>query len=468
MANLIDSNNRGSFGSKFGVIAAAAGSAVGLGNIWRFPYVAGENGGGAFLLVYLGFIILIGIPVMLSELTIGRSAQLNALGSFKKLAPGKPWFLVGFMGIVAAFVILSFYSTVAGWTLEYVWGSISNSYQGQTPEQLAQGFSDFKAGTYRPVAWQILFMLFTVGIVLAGVQKGIEKYTKMLMPLLLVLIIILCVRSVTLEGASKGLEFLFKPDFSKINGNVILEALGQAFFSLSIGMGTLITYGSYIRKDNNLASTAVQVSFTDTFIAILAGVAIFPAVFAFNIAPGSGPGLVFITLPNIFLQMPGGYFFSLMFFVLLTVAALTSSISVLEVVVAYLSEELKITRKKATLMAASAITVLGVFCTLSWGALEGVHLTVGAKEATDMGEVGEKMYIFDIFDWIASNLLLPLGGFFIVLFTGWFMGKKLVKKEISNNGEFKVPMLNVFLFIVKFIAPVAIAFILLNKLGIIN
>jgi NSS family neurotransmitter:Na+ symporter len=410
-------SERGNFGSKFGVIAAAAGSAVGLGNIWRFPYVAGENGGGAFLLVYLGFILLIGIPVMLSELSIGRSAQLNAFGSFKKLAPGKPWYLIGLLGIVAAFVILSFYSTVAGWTLEYVYTSIANAHKGFTPEQFEQTFETFKSGTFRPVFWQMIFMALTAGIVLAGVQKGIEKYTKALMPLLFVLIVILCIRSVTLPGAKSGLEFLFKPDFSKINANVILEALGQAFFSLSIGMGTLITYGSYIRKDNNLPKIATQVSLTDTLIAILAGVAIFPAVFAFNIEPNSGPGLVFLTLPNIFQQMAGGYVFAILFFILLSVAALTSSISVLEVVVAYMVEELKMPRKKATIISSSAIALVGLACTLSWSTFKDIGITFNQSATTDMAmETSEKMLIFDIFDFAASNIFLPLGGVLIVIF----------------------------------------------------
>lgn len=466
MASIKELTSRGSFGSKFGVIAAAAGSAVGLGNIWRFPYVAGENGGGAFLLIYIGFILLIGIPVMLTELSIGRKAQLNALGSFKKLAPGKPWYLVGFMGIVAAFVILSFYSTVAGWTLEYVFGSITNAYKGMSPEQLSDSFDKFKSGTWRPILLQLIFMLLTAGIVLAGVKKGIEKYTKLLMPLLLLLIIILGIRSVTLPGAEKGLAFLFKPDFSKISGKVIIEALGQAFFSLSIGMGTLITYGSYIQKNNNLANTAFQVSLTDTLIAILAGIAIFPAVFAFNIEPNSGPGLVFITLPNIFLQMSGGHLFSILFFVLLIVAALTSSISVLEVVVAYLVEEIKITRRNATLLASVGISLTGVLCTMSWGTLKDVGITVASKTTTDMAVGGQRMLIFDLFDYFASNILLPLGGLLIVVFAAWVLGKNKLKTEITNQGQLKIRLFSLFMFVIKFIAPLAIAAIFLNGIGL--
>src|SRR6056297_477972 len=302
-----DFSNRDGFGSKFGAIAAAAGSAIGLGNIWRFPYVVGENGGGAFLFIYLAFIFAIGIPVMLSEFTIGRKAQRNPFGAFRKLAPGKPWYLVGLMGVVAAFMILAFYTAVAGWTLEYIYQSIMNGFGGKSPNEINTMFETFRQGSFRPILWFVIFMFLSGFIVASGVKKGIERYAKILMPVLLILIIILCIRSVTLPGAKDGLLFLFKPDFSKITGNTILEALGQAFFSLSIGMGTLITYGSYINRKENLGSTAVQVSIADTFIAVLAGVAIFPAVFAFGINPAEGPELVFITLPNIFLQMPGGY-----------------------------------------------------------------------------------------------------------------------------------------------------------------
>lgn len=453
MAN-IELPVRDNFSSKLGVIAAAAGSAVGLGNIWRFPYVAGENGGGAFLLIYLGFIFAIGFPVMLAELTIGRRAQRNALGSFKKLAPGKPWYLIGLMGIVAAFMILAFYSTIAGWTLEYLVQAFSNGFAGKSSEQLKESFEVFRSGTFRPLLWQLVFMFLTAFIIYKGVKHGIEKYTKILMPVLVVLIIVVCIRSLTLDGAKEGMAFLFKPDFSKITWPVILDALGQAAFSLSIGMGTLITYGSYIRKDTNLPTTALQVTAADTIIAILAGVMIFPAVFAFNIDPAEGSGLVFIVLPNIFEQMPGGYFFAIIFFTLLSIAALTSTVSVLEVVVAYFSEELNMSRGKATIIAASAITVVGVFATLSFGPL---------KNATILDKT-----VFEWFDYISANLLLPLGAIFIVLFVGWYLGKRNVKDEITNQGELRGRLINVFMMIVKFIAPIAITLVFIYGLGLIG
>ena len=445
---------RDGFGSKFGILAAAAGSAIGLGNIWRFPYVTGENGGAAFLLIYLFFVLLIGVPVMLSEFTIGRRAQRNPIGAFIKLAPKKLWFLVGVAGVAAAFMILAFYSTVAGWTLHYTYLSIINAFDGKTGADLSTMFTQFQSGNYLPLFWQVLFMILTAGIVIAGIKDGIEQYTKILMPLLFVILIVLDIRAVTLKGAGEGLSFLFSPDFSKITSATVLEALGQAFFSLSLGMGTMITYGSYIGKKENLQSTALEVSIADTLVAILAGVAIFPAVFAFKIEPSAGPGLVFMTLPGIFEQMPGGYIFGLLFFLLLVVAALTSSISVLEVVVAYVSEELNFNRKKATLLASLGIMILGVMATLSFGTMKDFHL---------FGKT-----TFDLLDFSSANIMLPLGGFFIVLFVGWKLGKKEVLDEISNSGKIQIYLFNTFLFIVKFIAPIAIALVFMNGIGLIK
>ena len=449
----IPSGERDSFGSSIGVIAAAAGSAIGLGNIWRFPYLTGQNGGGAFLLIYLGFIIAIGFPVMLAELTIGRRGQKNAMGTFKKLAPGKPWYVIGLMGIVAAFMILAFYSTIAGWTLEYLVQAVSNGFSGKSSLELKDTFESFQAAPFRPVLWQLVFMFLTGYIVFSGVKKGIEKYSKILMPVLFLLIIIISIRSLTLPGAGAGLDFLFKPDFSKITWKVLLAALGQAAFSLSIGMGTLITYGSYINKDVNLPSTAIQVTAADTFIAILAGVMIFPAVFAFNIDPAEGTGLVFIVLPKIFGQMSGGYFFAILFFILLGIAALTSTVSMLEVVVAYFSEELNLPRKKASIISSLAISVVGIFATLSFGPLREV-------------QIFDKS-IFDWLDFLSISILLPLGAILIVLFVGWYLGKENVIDELSNEGKLKVKFFPVFMLIVKFIAPIAITMVFIYGLGMI-
>jgi NSS family neurotransmitter:Na+ symporter len=444
-------NTRDSFGSKFGVFAAVVGSAVGLGNIWRFPYMAGENGGGAFLVVYFAFVLIIGIPVVISEFIIGRQGQSNSYGAFKKLAPGKPWYLVGLMGIFASFIILAFYSTIAGWTLEYVFLSVKNIFipPAGSPEEV---FQAFHTNSFLPVLWQIIFMILTALIIYCGVQKGIEKYSKILMPTLFLILVVLSVKAISLPDSSEGLKFLFKPDFSKINSTVILSALGQAAFSLSIGMGCLITYGSYIKKDNNLTKMAFSVSLADMSIAILAGVAIFPAVFSFGINPEQGPGLVFIVLPSVFQQMIGGTFFALLFFILLAIAALTSAISLLEVIVAYFTEEFRLKRLTATALATTLAVGLGVFTTLSFGALKG--FTVFNKT------------LFDSCDFLATNILLPLGAFCIVVFLGWFYNKKYTKDELSNQGTLKVGLFPVFLFIIRFLAPLAILLTFLHGLGV--
>ena len=445
---------RDSFGSKFGVIAAAAGSAVGLGNIWKFPYIAGVYGGAAFLFVYLAFILAIGIPVMLSELIIGRSSRRNAFGAFKVLAPGTHWQYIGILGVSAAFLILSFYGVVAGWSVEYIVVSLENGFANKSPEEISTMYNTFIGSPIKPVVYQLIFMLVTGAIVIIGIKKGIEKYTKILMPLLVVILLILCVKSLSLEGAKAGLTFLFKPDFSKLTGDGILSALGHAFFTLSLGMGTLITYGSYINRDNNLFSTVINVTVADTVIAILAGIAIFPAVFAFGIEPSQGPGLIFLTLPNVFHQMPGGAIFSFLFFVLLTVAALTSSISILEVVVAYFIEEFNLGRKTSTVLATVLISLLGIVCSLSMGVLSPYTLF--------------GLNFFDLMDWISANLLLPVGGLFISIFIGWFFGRKKVQEEMAKGSTFGGALLSVFMFLVKFIAPIAIAIVILNKIGLLN
>jgi NSS family neurotransmitter:Na+ symporter len=444
---------RDSFTGRFGIIAAAAGSAIGLGNIWKFPYITGIYGGAAFILVYLICILLIGLPVMLGEFSIGRMGQKNAVGAFKAVAPKKKWYLIGVMGVAAAFMILSFYGVVAGWTIDYTIKALGNSFVDKTPGDLETMFTGFITQPFMPLIWQILFMIATAFILVGGVSKGIEKYAKILMPLLLVIIIILDIRAITLDGAEKGLEFLFKPDFSKLSSEAILNALGHAFFSLSLGMGTLITYGSYIGKRESLSGMAVQVTFLDTIIALMAGIAIFPAVFAFGIEPGSGPGLVFITLPNVFQQMPGGYIFGVMFFFLLFVAALTSSISLLEVIVAYFSEELKVSRKKAIVIATIGITIIGIFCSFSMGVMSDYKLF--------------ELNFFDLLDFIASNILLPLGGMFIIIFVGWFLSRDSLEKELTNNGSISANYLPIFLILAKFIAPIAIAIVFLHGIKVI-
>ncbi len=441
------SSPRDSFTSKFGVIAAAAGSAIGLGNIWRFPYETGVNGGGAFLVIYLLCILIIGLPVMISEFLIGRSAQRNPVGAFRQLAPKKPWFLIGLMGVVAAFMILAFYTVVAGWTLEYIYQSLLGKLEHKDPVQLKGMFDSFRYESYRPLLWFVIFISLTGWVVIAGISKGIEKYTKILMPLLLLMLIVMAVYVLTLPNAFRGLEFLFKPDFSKITPEVILKALGQAFFSLSIGMGTLITYGSYIKKKENIASTSLSVVGADTFIAVLAGIAIFPAIFALSDVQSldmkqlADEGLVFITLPSILYSVPGGQILSTMFFVLLAVAALTSTISVLEVIVTYFVEELRLTRKKATISAVASVSVLGVLSVFLTG-------------------------VFGFLNFTTANILLPLGGLFIVVFAGWFLSRTIMRDELTNSSSLKGRYIPVYLFLVKFIAPIAIAIVFIY--GILN
>lgn len=447
-------NTRDSFGSKFGAIAALAGSAVGLGNIWKFPYEAGNNGGGAFLIIYIFFTLAIGLPIMLSEFALGRRGQQNAFGTFKTLAPGSKWYLFGLLSIIAAAFILSFYGTVSGWTLEYVWLAISGSFHHQTAEGIRETFNTFISHPYKAVIWQISFMVITGAIIVAGVKKGIERYTKMMMPVLFVIVVLLGIRASTLPGATEGLKFLFYPDFSKLTGQSILSALGQAFFSLSLGMGVLLTYASYIRKTENLAHISLQVITTDTLVAILSGIAILPAVFSFGIDPQAGPGLVFLTLPQVFQSMPLGYFWAILFFILLTFAALTSAISLMEVVVAYLVEEKKMSRLKATITTTSSIGLLGIFCTLSFGPLQNIRFF--------------GLSIFDTFDFVSSNILLPLGGILICIFAGWRLDKSILYNEISNEGRLKFKFFKLYAFILKYVAPICIFLILLNSMGVLK
>jgi len=439
--------DRDSFTSKFGVLAALAGSAIGLGNIWRFPYVVGQNGGGAFLLIYVIFIAAIGVPVMMSEFMICRSAQLNPVGAFKKNAPGTKWHLVGMLGVVSVFIIFAFYTVVAGWTLEYVVQSVrwilfpaKFGFESMNNEALTVFFRDhydsFTQGIWRPIIWFVVMMGLTGYIVISGVKNGIEKFAKILMPIFLMLLLILVSRSISLEGGREGLVFLFKPDFTQIKEapfQIVLEALGQAFFSLSIGMGTLITYGSYIKRKENLAGTAISVVAADTFVAILAGIAIFPAVFAFGIDPADGPDLVYKTLPVIFQNMSGGLIWAFLFFVLLCFAAITSTISMLEVIVAYFSEQMNMSRKKATILSMISAGFLGIICTVSPD-------------------------VFGFFN-ASPDLMLPLGGFFIVVFIGWFFTGDKSRQELSSDGLFKIRYHRLFTFLVKFVAPLAIAFL---------
>ena len=450
---------RGNFGSKLGVILASAGSAVGLGNIWRFPYETGNHGGAAFILIYLGCILLLGLPIMIAEFLIGRHSQANTARAYQILAPGTQWRWVGRMGVLAGFLILGYYSVVAGWTLEYIFEAVSNSFAGKTPAEFISSFQSFSSNPWRPALWLTLFLLATHFIIVKGVEKGIEKSSKIMMPTLFIIILILVGCSVTLPGAGKGIEFLLKPDFSKVDGNVFLGAMGQAFFSLSLGMGCLCTYASYFSKNTNLTRTAFSVGIIDTFVAVLAGFIIFPAAFSVGIQPDAGPSLIFITLPNVFQQAFSGipilaYIFSVMFYVLLALAALTSTISLHEVVTAYLHEEFNFTRGKAARLVTTGCILLGILCSLSLGV---------TKEFTIFG-----LGMFDLFDFVTAKLMLPLGGLLISIFTGWYLDKKIVWAEITNNGTLKVPTYKLIIFILKYVAPIAISVIFINELGLLK
>ena len=431
-----------------GAIVAAAGSAIGLGNIWRFPYTVGQNGGGAFLLLYILFVFFLGLPIMMSEFVIGRRSQRNTVGAFRQLGPQyKRWTFVGVLGIVAAFLIYSFYSTVAGWTLNYVFLSGSGQLSGRTPDEVSQVFASFTSGTAAPLVCQLAFILLTAAVVLLGVQKGIEKCTKILMPLLLVLMLLLCVRSLTLRGSSAGLAFLFEPDFSKLTWSSVLSALGQALFSLSIGMGALVTYGSYIRKEDNLFKTGVCVAGADTLIALLSGIAIFPAVFAFGMSPASGPSLVYEVLPNVFGSMPMGALFAVLFFLLLSIAALTSTISLLEIVVLWAVEELHMKRVTATFLVSLLVFALGTVCTLSFGPFADMQI---------MGKT-----FFECLDHLTATYMMPIGALCIILFLGWRYPKAEVFDELTNQGRLKAGYFRVYYFVLRFFAPIALFIILI-------
>ncbi len=433
---------RESWGSRIGFIMAAAGSAVGLGNIWRFPYLTGTNGGGAFILIYLVFVLGVGLSIMTAEFAVGRRANLAAAGAFKKFNPR--FTFVGVLGVLSAFFIMGFYPVVGGWALAYVFKSVTGLLSNQAA--IGDVFGAFITNSFEPLVWMLIFLLANIVIVARGVQGGIEKASKIMMPSLFVLFIIIAIRSITLPGAGAGLEFIFKPDFSQVTGSTFLAALGQAFFSLSLGMGCMLTYGSYLSKEENLPKNALIVTLMDTSVALIAAIAIFPALFAFGMEPAVGPGLVFVVVPSIFAQMGGlGVVLSVIFFIALTLAALTSSVSLLEVVVAYLIDERKMERKKAVSISGGIMVITGILSSLSLGALSGF---------TILG-VG----FFDFFDILTDKIFLAIGGMLIAIFAGWFMKKEDLKYELTNGGKVPFGLFELWYNIVKYIIPIAIGFV---------
>lgn len=446
---------RDTWGSKAAFILAAAGSAVGLGNIWGFPTVAAANGGGAFLLLYLICVVLIGAPVMLAELTIGRRSQRNPVGAFKAIKPGTSWGLVGALGVVTGVVILSFYSVIAGWTLTYVWKTLTGAF-GQGADTAAI-FGGVAGNAWGSIFTHLLFMAVTVYVVLGGVRDGIERWTKVLMPLLAVILVLLVIRAVTLSGAGAGLEFYLKPDFSDINGTVVLAAIGQAFFSLSLGMGAMITYGSYISRKDDLVTSALWVSGFDTLIAIMAGLIIFPTLFHAGLQAGEGgPGMVFVVLTSLLGTIPpaplGGILFGTMFFLLLSIAALTSSVSLLEVATAYFVDEKRWSRKKAAVWVGGVAFLLGIPSALGNGAVGWLSSLPGVG-------MDFLSFLFMLFGQYA----LVVGALFISLFAGWAWGVRGAGEEVrANDGKF--PLGRTWSFLIRFLAPVAIVLILAQLL----
>ena len=444
---------RDGFTSTFGVLAATLGSAVGLGNIWKFPYLTGENGGAGFLLVYVIATLLVGLPVMISEIMLGRQAKSDAVSGLIKLAPkGQPWWLIAAMGVTAAFLIMSFYSEVAGWVFAYIFKAASGEILSTDPAVTGAAFNSLITDPLQSLLWQWLVLALMGGILLMGVSKGIEAVTKRLMPVLFILLLVIGIRSLTLPGASEGLHFLFSPDFSKVAAGVVLTAMGLAFFKLSIGMGCMMTYGSYFRDDQHIPLTTVRVMCADLFVSMLAGIAIFPAVFAFGFEPTAGPSLLFITIPAVFASIPFGHLFMVLFFVLSAIAATGAMLSILEVPVSVLSERFHMSRRRATLINLLVLGAVGSTCALSNSTLADV-------------QIAGKTF-FDLFDFVSSNVLMPLGGIFLCLFVGWVWGFERMKTALTNGGELELAILKPLFFIIRYVSPPLILIVMLKRLGL--
>ncbi len=445
------------FRSRLGIILATAGSAVGLGNIWRFPYMTGQNGGAAFILLYIGCIFLLGIPGMVCEFIVGRRAGTNAVRAYGRLSGKQGWRAVGYMGIISSILIFGFYSVIAGWCLYYLSASVMNRLTGDS-QSILRFFQDFSSDMSLPILCGLLFIALTHMVVAKGVRGGIERVSKLLMPLLFILLLVIVVSSCLLPGAEKGIEFLFKPDFSKVTQETMLDALGQAFFSLSLGTACLCTYASYFGKEINLIKSAGQIALIDTLIAILAGLMIFPAAFSVGVNADSGPSLIFITLPNVFNQafssIPAiGYIISILFYALLALAALTSTISMHEISTSFFQEEMRLPRKKAVLIASSAATVICILSSLSMGAV------------TELQLFGKPL--LNCFDFLTAQLMMPTGALLTTIYVGWFAPLKVVRDEFTNKGTVAVRFFSIFLFAIRYICPVCIIMIFLHELGII-
>ena len=448
---------RATFGTKLGIVLATAGSAVGLGNVWRFPYMAGENGGAVFILIYVACVLVLGIPCMMSEFIIGRRAQANTARAYSVISGGTAWKAVGYLGVLTGFLITGYYAVVSGWCLEYIYAAIAGNLKGDAAF-VQHHFEQFSHNPWKPIYWMLLFFIITHLVIVRGVQRGIEKASKLLMPTLFVLLLVIVVAACTLSNASAGVDYLLRPDFSKVSSNVFLSALGQAFYSLSIAMGCLCTYASYFSRDTDLKRSAVQISIIDCFVAILSGLMIFPAAFSVGVSPDSGPALVFITLPNVFNQAFAavpllGTVVALLFYALLSLAALTSLMSLHEVSTAFFHEELKTTRRRGALIVTVSCAIIGAFCSLSLGGYDVLQVA------------GQSL--FDLFDFVTGQIFLPVGGFLTCLLLGWVVPKKDVKDEFTNGGTVKDRFFDIYLFSIRFVCPICILLIFLHQLGVI-
>ena len=442
------------FASRIGLILATAGSAVGLGNIWRFPTTTGENGGAAFILVYIVCTLLLGVPGMMSEFIVGRKAGTNAMRAYIKAGGRKSWGVVGLIGLLSSVIILGFYSVVAGWCIYYLLLAVSDKVLGDVVT-IKNHFETLVSSPWIPSLMAIVFIILTHSIIIRGVRGGIEKASRLMMPMLFVLLVVIIFASCSLPGAWQGVEFLFKPDFSKITGKVVFEALGQAFFSISLGTACLCTYAAYFDDKTNLLGSSAQIAIIDCGVAIMAGLMLFPAAFSVGVQPDAGPNLIFLTLPSVFehaFPHVVAYCVSILFFSLLTLAALTSTISIHEIGTSMLSEELKVKRWKAATCITVLCSVIGVFCALSMGPVP-------------MGVFGESL--FDNFDKLTSNILLPSGAFLTTLVVGWVMPRKVVMEQLSSGGRYKwMPWaVNIFFLLVRFVCPIGIALTFLNQIG---
>lgn len=447
---------RGNFGTELGMILATAGGAVGLGNVWRFPYMTGENGGAAFILVYFCCVLMLGIPCMLSEFIIGRHGASNTYRAYSLLSGGNAWKYVGLLGVATGFLIMGYYAVVSGWCLQYVYASFFGELTGNA-DFVNHYFAEFSSDPWRPVIWTLVILVITCLVITNGVRSGIERTSKMLMPTLFILLLVIVVASCLLPDSKRGMEFLFKPDFTKLDSDAFLGALGQSFYSLSIAMGCICTYASYFKRQTNLLKSALQVSLLDTLIAVLAGLMIFPAAFSVGVNPGSGPSLVFVTLPNVFNQAFAvvplvGMLVSVFFYALLSLAAITSLMSLHEVSTAFLIEELHITRRTAATFVTAGSLFIGIFCSLSFSDIP--WLSFGGRT------------LFDWFDFVTGQIFLPVGGFLTCLFIGWAVPRKLVRDEFTNWGTVSCRVFGVYLFFVRYVCPTAILAVFLHQLGV--